>query len=282
MPGEFADITENASQEDTVKRLASAPNLRDLGGWPVAGGGTVRRGQVYRSAGLGRVTAEDLTAVTGLGLQVVYDLRTAAERDAHPDVLPIGVDRVALDVLADSDQNAAASMAELQGDPVAISAVLADGRAADLLVDAYRDIVRLDSARVAYRELFTRLADDALRPALFHCTTGKDRTGWAAAVLLLLLGVDEQSVRADYLRTNDDLLPALQPMLDDFGRRGGDPDLLIPILGVREEYLDAALTQMRTEHDSVEHYVLNGLGVAGPALDALRAGLIDETPRSEP
>ncbi|WP_078701229.1 tyrosine-protein phosphatase [Aeromicrobium choanae] len=260
-------------------RLASAPNLRDLGGWPVRGGGTVRRGEVYRSAGLGRVTPEDLTVVTGLGLRAVYDLRTVAERDLHPDVLPIGVDAVALDVLADSSQNAAASIDELLGDPVAISAVLADGRATDLLAEAYRDIVRLDSARHAYGELFTRLADGARRPALFHCTTGKDRTGWAAAVLLLLLGVDEEHVRADYLRTNDDLLPALQPMLDDFAGRGGDPELLLPVLGVRGEYLDAALAQLRTEHDSVEDYVRNGLGVAGSALDALRTGLIDGQPK---
>jgi Tyrosine phosphatase family len=69
---------------------------------------------------------------------------------------------------------------------------------------------------------------------VFHCTTGKDRTGWAAAATLLLLGVSTDDVFADYLPTNDQLHPALQPLLGQFRSIGGDPDLLKPVVGVQK------------------------------------------------
>ena len=68
--------------------------------------------------------------------------------------------------------------------------------------------------------------------AALHCTTGKDRTGWAAAALLMLLGVSYDDVLTDYLLTNQQLLPSMQPLLDRFAAEGGDPELLLPVFGV--------------------------------------------------
>ena len=75
----------------------------------------------------------------------------------------------------------------------------------------YREIVSRPSALSGYRAFFTTIAQDAHRPALFHCTTGKDRTGCAAAATLPLLGVSAEDVLYDYELTNRDLLPAMKP-----------------------------------------------------------------------
>jgi hypothetical protein len=74
--------------------------------------------------------------------------------------------------------------------------------------------------------MFAEIFDGQRRPALFHSTTGKHRTGWAAAATLTLLGVFEEDVLADFLIANRDLLPALKPYFDRFASVGGDPALL--------------------------------------------------------
>jgi protein-tyrosine phosphatase len=185
---------------------------------------------------LAKLGGDDLVAFAALGIRTVYDLRTGAERAVHSDHLPAGTQLTILDVLADETSAAPAQLAEALHDPQAAAAALGDGKAQVLFVRAYRDLVTLPSAISADRRLFTGLADEQHRPALFHCTTGKDRTGWAAAALLTLLGVSDVGVMADYLLTNDELLPQLEPIFDRFRAGGGDPSVLRPVLGVDASY----------------------------------------------
>jgi protein-tyrosine phosphatase len=256
--------------------IAGLPNLRDIGGWPTRDGGRVRRGMVYRSVELGRLDQHGVRSLAALGIRTVYDFRTAAERIAEPDRTPDGVTDVALDVLADmADASAAASLFTLLTDPAQAPKVLGGGRAEALFVESYRDIVSLPSALSAYRQFFLGLVDPAARPALFHCTTGKDRTGWGAAALLMLLGVSDEDVLRDYLLTNDELLPALQPVFDRFAAAGGDPDLLRPVLGVREAYLATALHEMRSRWGDVDRYFGDGLGLGSSVQTQLRAAFVE-------
>jgi protein-tyrosine phosphatase len=255
--------------------IATLPNLRDVGGWPTHEGRTVRRGQLYRSVELSKLDDAGLAAFTTLGVRTVFDLRTEPERSAEPDRVPPGTAHVVADVLADMKIALPARLTDLFEDPVRTSESLGDGRALELIEQAYRDIIGLPSALHAYRLLYTSLADADRRPALIHCTTGKDRTGWGAAALLMLLGVSPADVQRDYLRTNDDLLPALQPVFDRFAAGGGDPDLLRPLLGVDAAYLDAALAEMRTRFASIEGYFADGLGIDAAGRDALRAAFLD-------
>lgn len=256
--------------------IVGLPNLRDVGGWPTADGGRVRRATAYRSTELGRLDADGVRAVGALGIARVYDFRTAAERAQQPDRLPDGVTGVNLDVLADSvEASAAASLNDIVAQPAMARQFLGDGKAVELMRQSYRDIVGLPSALASYRSFFTGLIEPRARPALFHCTTGKDRTGWGAASLLMLLGVAESDVRRDYLLTNDELLPALRPIFDQFAAAGGDPDLLLPVLGVREEYLDTALDVMRRRFGDVEGYFADGLGIDATGQQALRAVFVE-------
>ena len=204
--------------------VRSVPNLRDLGGCsPTVDGGAARRGLVTRSTELHELADSDVPRVAGLGLEVVYDLRTQDERRAKPDRVLDGVDTVVLDVLADYSSAAPAKVLAVLDDPAAAEELLGAGKAAQLFTGAYQALITLPSARTGYHRLFTDLADPQQGPVLFHCTTGKDRTGWAAAALLLLLGVDQDDVVDDYLLTNDQLLPHLQPVFDRFAAAGGNP-----------------------------------------------------------
>jgi protein-tyrosine phosphatase len=123
--------------------------------------------------------------------------------------------------------------------------------------------------------LFSDLTHEEHRPALFHCTTGKDRTGWAAAAMLMLLGVPDDLVMKEYLLTNAQLLPAEKPLIDRFRAQGGDPDVIRPVVGVAPEYLEAALGEMRKEFGTIEGYFSEGLQVDEAAQTALRAALVE-------
>lgn len=254
----------------TLIGIPTVPNLRDLGGWPTPRG-AVARGLIFRCAEFSNLEGPDAEAFAALGIASVFDMRTVAEREQQPSVLPPGVRSVVVDILRDATGAAPAQLLAVLGDPKAAEAMLGDGKAIAMFETAYREIITLPSAREGYREFFTNIADPAYLPAAFHCTTGKDRTGWGAAALLLLLGVSYEDVMTDYLLTNDQLLPFLQPLLDRFSSAGGVPALLMPVLGVRKEYLEAAMDEMTKTHGDIETYFTAGLGIDTDTIETLRS-----------
>jgi protein-tyrosine phosphatase len=258
--------------------VSTLPNLRDLGGWAAADGRTVRAGQLYRSTALDHLGGDDAATVAALGIRTVFDFRTEAERTAQPDRLPDGARGVAIDVMSGSPGAAPAKLIQLLSDPPAATEALGGGRAEQLFASGYREIISLPSALEGYRRFFAAIADDDDRPALFHCTTGKDRTGWAAASLLSLLGVPDDLVMREYLLTNEQLVPALQPIVDRFVAGGGDADVLSPVLGVRRAYLEASLDEMRTRFGSIEGYFAEGLGIDADGQAQLRATFLEQRP----
>lgn len=255
-------------------------NLRDVGGHPARGGGLVRTGLLYRSTELSGLDDSALDALARMGIRTVYDLRTRGERELHADRLPAGTRAVALDVLADAPEEASPRhVMSLMDDLAKINAFLADGGGVRYFKARYRELVELDSARHAYGLLFLDLARDGSCPGIVHCTTGKDRTGWAVAALLLLLGVPEEHVMHEYLRSNAVLEAAFAPALEAFRARGGDPELLRPMVGVRASYLETSLDVMRQRFGTVEAYFAAGLGVDEAVQDRLREAFVGPAPR---
>ncbi len=255
--------------------IETVPNIRDLGGWQAREGTRVRSGLLYRSAGLDRLQGDDEVIFAGLGIRSIYDLRTKEERELQPDRIPPGTEYVVADVFKDATDAAPAQLLKVTSDPRLAEEMLGNGQAVPLFEWGYRKIMTLPSALAAYERLFSDLSSDEHRPALFHCTTGKDRTGWAAAALLMLLGVPDEVVMQEYLLTNELLLPALKPVFDRFESMGGDPELLMPVLGVRREYLETALDEMRLRFGTIEGYFTDGLGLDAGVIQALRDALIE-------
>jgi len=250
--------------------IASVPNLRDLGGYETNDGSTVVKGLVYRSNQLAPISPEDMKKFAELGLKNDYDLRTEAERTPLPDQLPPGVNNVWLNVLKDASGTAPANILALMQNPKEGNKALGDGKIEATFIQSYRDFVSLPSAKNAYHELFTSLANQNKLPALFHCTTGKDRTGWAAAALLTLLDVPKETVMKDYLRSNDYILPLYKKVIDAFVDGGGEPSIPQAIFGVKVEYLEASFDEMQTKYGTIENYFSEGLGIDAATQNALR------------
>jgi len=264
------DLVDSARPPGQNLGIASVPNLRDVGGYRTHDGKVVRRGVVYRSSQLSGIGLEDLERIAALGLKCDFDLRTAQEAAALPDELPAGIERVALNVFADAGDADPALLETLLQNPAEANAAFGSGRMDAMLERAYRSFVSLPSATQAFGQLFASLADPTRLPALFHCTTGKDRTGWAAAVLLTLLGVPKETVMEDYLRSNDYTLPHYQPVIDRFVAAGGEPAIVAALFGVKPAYLEAAFGEVRQRHGSFERYLPDGLGIDDATERALR------------
>jgi len=250
--------------------ITTVPNLRDLGGYATNDGATVVRGLVYRSNQLAKISPEDMEKITKLGLKNDYDLRTEAERTPLPDELPPGVNNIWLDVLKDATGSAPTNLLALLQDPKQGNKELGDGKIEAVFITSYRDFVSLSSAKTAYHEFFTSLADQNKLPALFHCTTGKDRTGWGAAALLTLLDVPKETVMKDYLRSNDYILPLYKEVIDGYVAGGGEQSIPQAIFGVKVEYLEASFDEMQTKYGTIENYFSEALGIDAAMQKKLR------------
>ncbi|WP_371479900.1 tyrosine-protein phosphatase [Kitasatospora sp. NBC_00315] len=239
------DRGESLIVADRSLHLASAPNFRDAGGYRTADGRWVRMGVVYRSGDLSRLTDQDLAKLRRLGLTEVFDLRTPGEQKAAPDRVPAGATTVDANVLGAADTGAF----DVTGPEAAVRA----------MTDAERTMVSADSARAAYRSVLVALVERNDEGVLYHCTAGKDRTGWASAALLTALGVPRDTVEADYLASNTyraaenaatlaQLPPAYQAVYK-------------PLLEVRPEYLEAGFDEVRQKFGSFDAYLKSGLGL---------------------
>jgi protein-tyrosine phosphatase len=256
--------------------ITSVPNLRDVGGYQTGDGSTVARGLVYRSDTFNPISEEDIAKLESLRLRNDYDLRTKAEVKAKPDQMPPGVRYHLLNVLADAKSAAPAEIEALMHEPKKANAALGGGKIEKTFADAYREFVSLPSAKQSYRTLFLSLADRENLPAVFHCTTGKDRTGWAAAALLTLLGVSKETVLADFMRTNDYTLPQFKPVIDEFVAAGGERAIAEAVFGVKAEYLEASFDEMQKRYGTIERYFSEGLGIDAAGQNALRVLYVED------
>lgn len=246
-------------------RLASADNFRDVAGtgagYPTRDGGHVRRGVFYRSNEL-QLTDADATSLADLGITHIHDLRGQMEVDAHPDVAVPG---------------ATWHHVEVTGIPTEMVSGLADADAANRVMrEVYDAFIRSPQARESYRRLLTDLATEPV-PQLFHCTAGKDRTGWAAALLLEIAGVDRATILEDYLLTNKVSSATREKYLALIGEHLGADKVAVyePTMVVDETFLQAAYDAVDEVYGSIDGYLRDGLGLDDQLIEALRARLYD-------
>jgi protein-tyrosine phosphatase len=163
-------------------------------------------------------------------------------------------------------------------DPVAQRAMLGDGRAAGMMTDLYRWFVTDPVARERFASVLRLLASPDAPPVLFHCTAGKDRTGWTAALVLTALGVDQETVLADYLLTNVRSAALIDQIVESFHHRGlmEEPSLLLPLFRADQAYLAAAFEEVAAGWSGFDEFWQAGLGLDDAVLAGLRGNLLGE------
>ncbi|MEV6837004.1 tyrosine-protein phosphatase [Streptomyces sp. NPDC051133] len=256
--------------------LDGAVNVRDLGGYRTGTGREVRYGRVFRADALGKLTDADVAELSALHLRTVVDFRLADEvgRDGA-DRLPDGLTAVSRPV---DDLGLSATVLGVIGsrDPVRQREVLGDGKAERLMRAVYRTFVTDADDRRQFAATLRDIADHERSPLLYHCTSGKDRTGWMSYLLLRALGVPSRTAERDYLLSNSFRAEADRKTREGLRQAGlmQDPDLLVPLQEVRGDYLAAALDQAERDYGGLYGYLTRGLGLDAPTLAKLRAHLL--------
>ncbi|KMO95425.1 protein tyrosine phosphatase [Streptomyces roseus] len=265
-------------QAETMRQipLQGAVNVRDLGGHRTWTGGRVREGLVYRSDALGKLTPADIAALSGLGLTKVVDFRIPLElRYDGTDRLPAGLTPTSRPV-SDLGLYATLLTAISSGDPATQEQMLGGGRAEAYMRDIYRTFVTSPENRAQFAATLREITYGRQGPLLYHCTSGKDRTGWMSYVLLRALAVPEAGATGDYLASNTFRAAydaQVRAGLKQSGRMQ-NPDLLIPLQEVRQDYLDAATAQMDADYGGFYGYLTDGLGLDLRTLAKLQDKLV--------
>jgi len=250
-----------------VVRIDGLHNIRDLGGYPAAGG-TTRWGLVYRADGLQRVTEVGLDGLRDRGIGTIIDLRTEAELDERGR-FPVDQHEVAFHHLPVLDQTWHATDVPDFDNPH------------DFLLWAYADMLRVGSDKLAAGLQVIARADS---PLIFHCAAGKDRTGLLAAFLLAVLEVPDAFIAADYGKTEEGMqlmLAAWRAAAEQQGEAAIQRLDTAPV-----HYFDSPpavmtelLGRLRSEHGSLVDFV-RSIGVSSDDIAALRRRLVDTDPRA--
>ncbi len=245
-------------------------NFRDYGRYPVAGGGRVVAGKLWRSGHHAQASESDLAAIDALDLAHVVDLRGNVEREGQPVRLPDGF---------------AGELLFFDGETAGLGHHMEAVEGAMTAEDAHQAMERLyaslpDRANLLWilRRYFDALASGE-GASLVHCHAGKDRTGMAVDLLHHALGVHPDDAMADFLLTNSvgDQEARIAQSAPVIRARYGDVDdeTVRVVMGVDERYLRAARGALVERFGSVDAFLEQALGVDAGKRDALRLHLVE-------
>jgi len=262
---EVPAVQAQAAAHPRETALDGGRNFRDLGGYRTSDGRTVRWHTLYRSGSLANLTPAGIARFERLGVTSIVDLRSTDERRRDPSNWQAASNH---GYWSRDYSLGQLDMASLMADPARRTP--AGMRA--MMAQGYRTMpVQLAPS---YRELFARLAAPHRGAVVVNCTAGKDRTGIASALVLTVLGVPFQTVRRDFLLSNNALgMNTLQRDLSA-GAAALPPELMKPLAGVEGEYIDATFDQLRKDYGSVEGYMQKELGVGPRQIAAMKHNLL--------
>ena len=178
------------NEEHRLLPMDGAHNTRELGGYKTTDGKSIKWGMLFRSDKLSDISKTDEEYLKNLGIKKIIDFRSKDEKAEDPDIIPAGIDYLEMPISVDGAMRTKIE-AVLKGET--------DKEVKSFLIDANREFVN-DYTDV-YENFLRSLIDDGT-PTLFHCTAGKDRAGFASAMVLSILGVPREKVIEDYLLTN--------------------------------------------------------------------------------
>ena len=263
----FADgVAQNESNQPRWIAFSGVRNFRELGGYQTVSGQLIRRGLLYRSANLHNLTDKDLQRLDRLSLKKFIDFRADIEKANEPDRLPADSNIQVLEIpILDSSTDVALTLEEQ------IKAGKVDGiDPSELLTEANVQLATRFTPQ--YQQFIHEILDANGQPILFHCTAGKDRTGFAAAILLRILGVPQETVMFDYLLSNKYYFKPLRRNLILIALTKGQKiaSVVGGFLEAKTAYLETAFNTIDRQYESFDEYMRQGLDLTKEQIEHLR------------
>ena len=254
------------SEEFRKLSMDGSYNTRELGGYKTTDGKSVKWGVLFRSDKLSDISLEDQKYLKNLGIQRIVDFRSKTEKTEDPDKIPEGVAYIEMPIEVDGAMRTKIE-AILKGE--------INRNVKDFLIEANEEFIK------NYSHIYSKFLKDLAKeqkPTMFHCTAGKDRAGFAAAITLIAIGVSKEDAINDYMKTNEYTAERIDEMISKIELMSlyqTDGELLRPLLGVEREYLEAAFKTAENEYGSIENYIRSGLNISEKEIQQLRSFLLE-------
>ena len=247
--------------------LEGTVNSRDLGGYETADGHRVKWGNIFRSDHLARLTDSDISFLQNMKIQSVCDFRTRTEVRNRPDRYPTD----------NRDAYFHLPVNHLKYEPTLLFEKLKSGDASwltpDFLIAGY--LLNIDQFGPAWGQVFKLMADPAHLPVLFHCTGGKDRAGTCAALILLALGVPEDTVIYDYGLSNIYIADVVNQIYAQFNIDAEYREKISPYFSAPQYCIEAMISHLNEKYGSVVTYLKSKAGVTAEMLQEIKAQLLE-------
>jgi protein-tyrosine phosphatase len=278
-PDQEIGITEKSTESPSRHiQLQGQPNFRDLGGYRTTDGRTVKWRHLYRTGELAKLDDSDVQRLGELGLTTMVNFLLPEEiAKQGPDRLPEGTSEVMLPI---SGERAARLTMDVQS-------AMSSGEFEKIPPEMNPEFHRLliEEGKKQYAALLRTASDPENLPLAFHCSHGIHRTGTATAILLSALGVPWETIREDYLLTNEFRKKQNEVTLARIRAKVADARDVMPesvdmsnveaFYILEAAYIDGALEAAVQKYGSMEAYIRDGLGISEDEVAALRSSLLN-------
>ena len=261
--------------------LTMVDNARELGGYMTRDGRQIKRGLLLRTAKLSNATAGDIDKlVNEYRLHTIIDFRMGAEAAAEPDPEIEGTERHNISIMNEMELKKQREMMDMDPGDLMKDPIKGFKTALELKIvsdEMYINFLDNEAGKKGFEEFFRLLLDESPdRAVLWHCTSGKDRTGLAAVLLMTALGVDREVCMEDFLLTNEfnkDKIAQTRMFLN-LALKPEDKhllnDMLVVLDGVNERFMEKAIDFMDNKYGSVMDYINNELHITDSEIEELK------------
>ncbi len=246
-----------------------AENMRELGGYQTQDGREVAQRKLIRAATLNLLDDEDTDYLADYGLRKIVDFRSPREREEQPDQTVPTAENIALPIFPVEEKKVSAS-------PFEVMNKMKEGYSAhEQMMDVYRNFITMPHIHKQYNQFFGILLENEKpeESVLFHCTAGKDRTGFGAAMMLSALGVNRATIFEDYLKTNYYLAKKTEEIRQQARQAGVTEEMLYGIndmMTAKQEYLQTSFNLISEQYGDVDQYLRVGIGLSKQDIKDLR------------
>ena len=247
--------------------LEGTHNTRDLGGYISKDGRKVKSNFLYRSDKLSNLTPNDVEELQNLGIRRIIDFRSKDEKTRDPNIIPEGIEYVEMPIEADK---------KIKQEIYDVLSGKIDKDIKEFLMEANRQFVS------EYYQTFKLFLFEIINnpiPTLYHCTAGKDRTGFATFLIYTILGIDREIIVEDYLKTNDFIADSIEKVKYEVakGMKISEEEVgkIMPLLQVDIDYINSAINQANKIYGSIFTFINDKLEFKTKERDQLKVLLLE-------
>lgn len=255
-------------------------NLRDCGGYIGKGGKRLKWGMLYRSNHLHSINNDSINYMRKLGIKTIVDLRSFNEIIKSPnkyigEIITLHVDPSAHTAelaaqFAATPDNENKDLIKYVTSQIESSKINGSG---EQVFEQYRNFVTGEKAKKSFSKMLCLLLNPENSPCLLHCRGGKDRTGYAILLIMVILGISEEDIIADYMVTYQNRLERNEYKMAQYRELTNDENVLgylLSLIDTRIEFISEAFKAMKSISGSAENYIRQELGFTENDFIAMR------------